>query len=103
MNRLPPVVERIDGALADALRRGALGPPMAEWEAERAAEALVTLIAEAADSTATLPSPARVRAAYALRTRDRRLRLLRGSVPAAAAAERFGLSARQVYRIWRAG
>lgn len=102
MRRLPPVVERVDAALVDALRRGALGPPMPERQAERVAEALAVMVLEAADSPG-LPSPAKVRAAYALRARDRRLRLLRGSVPAAAAAERFGLSARQVYRIWRAG
>ena len=46
-----------------------------------------------------LENPGRVRTGYALRERDRRIRALRGKATAAALAQRFGPSARQVNRI----
>lgn len=96
---LPPLAEVVDAALREAARTGA-------WDGGAGEESLrsaVRIVCEAlsAHRPRLLADPGRVKAGYALRDRDERVRSLRGLVPVEHLARRFGVSTRQVYRIMR--
>ena len=94
---LPPLADAVDAALRHALASGALPFDCAPGDVRRIVE--IVFDAVSARRPRLLEDPGRVRAGYALRERDRRIRALRGKATAAALAQRFGISQRQVNRI----